>query len=134
MNDHCHFQARNLVLYIWRSDVCQFLSLEDARNHDLMLPNLRPYAHIAWHFLNDRGYINFGVAPAVLAQAQKVLEHPDTQRGTVVVIGAGLAGLAAAHQLLKRGYKVVVLEATARAGGRVRSSRLQVRATPRFCS
>ena len=37
----------------------------------------------------------------------------------VVVLGAGLAGLGAAYQLMKRGYEVSVLEAQHRPGGRV---------------
>ncbi len=37
----------------------------------------------------------------------------------VVVLGAGLAGLATAYNLMKRGYDVVVLEAQHRPGGRV---------------
>ena len=36
----------------------------------------------------------------------------------VVVVGAGLAGLVAAHELVKRGREVVVLEARDRVGGR----------------
>ncbi len=42
-------------------------------------------------------------------------------RGRVVVIGAGLAGLACAFELLEAGYDVVVLEAGDRVGGRVLS-------------
>lgn len=38
---------------------------------------------------------------------------------TVIVIGAGVAGLAAAQRLAEAGHTVVVLEATNRAGGRV---------------
>ena len=41
----------------------------------------------------------------------------------VVVLGAGLAGLAAAHRLGRHGYEVVVLEAQERAGGRVQTVR-----------
>jgi monoamine oxidase len=41
----------------------------------------------------------------------------------VVVVGGGYAGLAAALQLLERGLDVVVLEASPRVGGRVRSER-----------
>ena len=37
----------------------------------------------------------------------------------VAVIGAGVAGLAAAHDLLHAGKRVIVLEARDRIGGRV---------------
>ncbi|GGW65310.1 protoporphyrinogen oxidase [Streptomyces caelestis] len=39
--------------------------------------------------------------------------------GQVVVIGAGIAGLAAAHRLLDRGARVTVLEASGRVGGKL---------------
>lgn len=42
-----------------------------------------------------------------------------TGSGHVVVIGAGIAGLAAAHRLLQRGARVTVLEATGRVGGKL---------------
>ena len=42
----------------------------------------------------------------------------------VVVIGAGLAGLAAARHLQQQGWSVLVLEATDRVGGRVRDAAL----------
>lgn len=41
--------------------------------------------------------------------------------GRTVVIGAGFAGLACAHELTRAGFDVVVLEARARVGGRVLS-------------
>src|SRR5438105_3972520 len=37
----------------------------------------------------------------------------------VLIIGAGLAGLTAARHLVDEGYRVIVLEARSRAGGRV---------------
>src|SRR5882762_2256489 len=43
---------------------------------------------------------------------------PNTSRA-VLVLGAGLAGLAAAYELMKGGYAVTVLEARTRPGGRV---------------
>lgn len=48
-------------------------------------------------------------------------EHPAK---TVVVIGAGVTGLTAAHELHERGHRVYVLEKSARPGGAIRSSRL----------
>lgn len=41
------------------------------------------------------------------------------KKGSVLVLGAGFAGLAAAHLLIKNGYTVTILEARNRAGGRV---------------
>ncbi|MEU3888394.1 protoporphyrinogen oxidase [Streptomyces sp. NPDC029041] len=40
-------------------------------------------------------------------------------QGRVVVIGAGIAGLAAAHRLLDRGARATVLEASGRVGGKL---------------
>ena len=41
----------------------------------------------------------------------------------VVVLGAGLAGLTAAYNLMRHGYDVMVLEAQDRPGGRVQTVR-----------
>jgi oxygen-dependent protoporphyrinogen oxidase len=48
-----------------------------------------------------------------------------TGTGHVVVVGAGVAGLAAAHRLLERGARVTVLEADRRLGGKLRPGRLE---------
>lgn len=115
--------ARNLVLHRWRSDVSAYLSLDDAKAPPMPKP-LAAHAHIAWHFLDARGFINFGVAPPILERLRAGAATPHA-RGSVIILGAGLAGLAAAHQLLKLGYRVVVLEAKAHAGGRVHTARLE---------
>lgn len=47
----------------------------------------------------------------------------STNQKTVTVIGAGLAGLAAAYDLHRAGWEVIVLEARGRVGGRVYSVR-----------
>ncbi|MGW0609349.1 protoporphyrinogen oxidase [Streptomyces sp. NPDC002788] len=49
------------------------------------------------------------------------MREVQARRGTgqVVVIGAGIAGLAAAHRLLERGARVTVLEAADRVGGKL---------------
>ncbi|CAL9559427.1 Protoporphyrinogen oxidase [Streptomyces sp. enrichment culture] len=46
-------------------------------------------------------------------------EQTRAGAGHVVVIGAGIAGLAAAHRLLERGARVTVLEASGRVGGKL---------------
>ncbi|WP_445519277.1 protoporphyrinogen oxidase [Streptomyces sp. NEAU-174] len=45
--------------------------------------------------------------------------------GHVVVIGGGIAGLAAAHRLLDGGARVTVLEASGRLGGKLRSGEIE---------
>lgn len=57
-----------------------------------------------------------------LAQRFENIHRPPKPR-TVIVIGAGLAGLAAAYELHSVGYKVTVLEGRRRMGGRVKSLR-----------
>ncbi|MFJ9539904.1 protoporphyrinogen oxidase [Streptomyces sp. NPDC101225] len=46
-------------------------------------------------------------------------EESRRSAGQVVVVGAGIAGLAAAHRLLGRGARVTVLEASDRVGGKL---------------
>jgi len=41
----------------------------------------------------------------------------------VAIFGAGIAGLSAAHELVRRGYRVSVYESEAEAGGFFRSAR-----------
>jgi monoamine oxidase len=60
-----------------------------------------------------------GLLPVPSAYAGPPQLAPGSGRGVrVVILGAGIAGLAAAYELGKAGYECVVLEARERAGGR----------------
>jgi monoamine oxidase len=61
--------------------------------------------------------------PAARPVAPRPATPPGASRGAkrVVVIGAGFAGLACAHELVSAGYDVTVVEARNRVGGRVLS-------------
>lgn len=54
------------------------------------------------------------------ATRPSVTPVPVTRRETIAVIGAGPAGLTAAHDLIKRGYKVTVFEELPEPGGMLR--------------
>ena len=60
--------------------------------------------------------------PAAYAGAPE-LPSGSGEGQRVAVLGAGIAGLVAAHELSKAGYAVTVLEATDRTGGRCRTYR-----------
>ncbi|MFC4608449.1 protoporphyrinogen oxidase [Streptomyces maoxianensis] len=49
----------------------------------------------------------------------------DTRTGHVVVIGGGIAGLAAAHRLIESGARVTLLEATDRLGGKLQAGEIE---------
>jgi monoamine oxidase len=57
---------------------------------------------------------------ALLLGGPRVFAEPAKPNGkSVIVVGAGFAGLAAAHELVAVGYEVTVIEARNRLGGRV---------------
>lgn len=112
--------VRNHILARWRSNVTTWLT------YDRALRSIRSehkgLVESAYRFLIEHGYINFGVAPEIKAAKSRPFDGPE--RGTVVVIGAGLAGLIAARQLVFLGFKVVILEGRTRPGGRVKTKKM----------
>jgi monoamine oxidase len=63
------------------------------------------------------------MTPTLLASCGKDDENISPNGKTVVVIGAGISGLAAAKKLKEKGFTVIVLEAQEKVGGRLRTDR-----------
>ncbi|KAL3645495.1 Lysine-specific histone demethylase 1 2 [Castilleja foliolosa] len=109
--------VRNHILAKWRDNVHSWLSkwqIKETVSND--------YAHLinaAYDFLLGNGYINFGVFSSLESQISE-----DTSEASVIIIGAGLAGLSAAKQLRSFGFKVFVIEGRNRPGGRVYTQKM----------
>ncbi|KAI4347689.1 hypothetical protein L6164_008477 [Bauhinia variegata] len=109
---------RNHIIAKWRENVSNWVSKE--MFIDYIPRHYHTLLDSAYNYLVSYGYINFGVAPAI---KEKIPAEPS--KPSVIVIGAGLAGLAAARQLLRFGFKVTVLEGRKRAGGRVYTKKME---------
>ena len=122
INEHDYLVVRNHVLRRWRDEPNAYASVEHACSW--FRPRFRALVHCAHRFLTTTGLINFGVG-----FTSNYLDDVDRSawgatRGAVVVVGAGLAGLQCARQLLSFGHRVVVVEARDRPGGRVFTKKL----------
>ncbi|XP_009790005.2 lysine-specific histone demethylase 1 homolog 2 [Nicotiana sylvestris] len=109
--------VRNHILAKWRENVHIWLSKGKIR--ETVSAEYDHLVAVAYDFLLHNGYINFGVSPSIVSL---IPEEPS--EGSVIIVGAGLAGLAAARQLMSFGFKVVILEGRNRPGGRVYTQKM----------
>ncbi|XP_057495297.1 lysine-specific histone demethylase 1 homolog 1-like [Actinidia eriantha] len=112
--------VRNHILARWRSNVSIWLTRDHA--FESIRVEHRSLVSSAYAFLLEHGYINFGLAPSIREAKSRPPE--GGARASVIIIGAGIAGLVAARQLIFLGFKVVVLEGRTRPGGRIRTKKM----------
>ena len=75
-------------------------------------------------FVKLAGVAALASSPVVAATGGKESAEAESTQFDVVVVGGGLAGVTAARELAWRGFKVALLEARNRLGGRVFTSKL----------
>ncbi|KAJ0718507.1 putative spermine oxidase transcription regulator Homeodomain-LIKE family [Helianthus annuus] len=110
---------RNHIITKWRENVLNWVTKEMFL--DVVPSHCVKLLDSAYKYLVSHGYINFGVAPNV---KDRIFSEGGGKL-SVVVVGAGLSGLAAARQLMSFGYKVTVLEGRKRPGGRVYTKKME---------
>lgn len=114
-----YLALRNLILSLWMLNHKEFLTPEKCAHHIIIrgLVRVLMVAEVRriLFFLTKKGIVNHGI----LGDVPKSLGIPSAEKLSVVVIGAGAAGLAAARHLNTFGVKVTVVESRDRIGGRV---------------
>jgi monoamine oxidase len=73
-------------------------------------------------FLKSSLWASAGIASLALPSFAAKIERRSAAK-RVIVVGAGLAGMSAAYELIQAGHDVTILEARMRAGGRVQTLR-----------
>lgn len=112
-----YLNIRNRIVKMWIDSPRNQLVVED------VLQNIEPpfacdplLVGRIFSFLERHGFINYGVF-------YRTRPIPNNRLLKVIVIGAGISGLAAAQQLQQFGLDVLVLEARERVGGRITTFR-----------
>ncbi|XP_075441726.1 lysine-specific histone demethylase 2 isoform X2 [Ascaphus truei] len=115
-----YLAMRNLILALWHINCKEVLTLQICAHHIMVrgLIRIRCVQEMEriLYFMTRKGLVNTGVLSVYGGQHLLPMEYHNK---SVIVIGAGPAGLAAARQLHNFGIKVMILEARDRIGGRV---------------
>ena len=133
-----YLNVRNRILRLWERNPLVCVTAEEAAGcaSSSRWVNL---TQVAYEWLVRKGYINFGCVEPLEAVASHTRRSKKSRRRTIVVIGAGMAGLGCARQLqgLLSHYqdratsngeelpRVIILEGRQRIGGRVYSHPLR---------
>lgn len=140
-----YLNVRNRILRLWVRNPLVCVTAEEAAGCALSHKWLN-LAEVAYEWLVRKGYINFGCVevPDVSNAMDKKPRARKAKRKTVVVVGAGMAGIGCARQLegLFKQYhqrlvpagaelpQVIILEGRNRIGGRVYSHPLKNQISP----
>uniref|UniRef100_A0A6I8QFY2 [histone-H3]-N(6),N(6)-dimethyl-L-lysine(4) FAD-dependent demethylase n=1 Tax=Xenopus tropicalis TaxID=8364 RepID=A0A6I8QFY2_XENTR len=115
-----YLALRNLILALWHINCKEVLTPQICSHHIMVrgLVRIRCVQEMEriLYFMSRKGLVNTGVLSVSPGQYLLPKEYHNK---SVIVIGAGPAGLAAARQLHNFGIKVTVVEARDRIGGRV---------------
>ena len=145
LRDHiCHLHVsayinlRNRILRLWVRNPLVSVTAEEAAGCAYSSRWLR-LAEVAYEWLLRRGYINFGCVEVPEPSDVRIKRSKLKRRKTIVVVGAGMAGLGCARQLEglfahfrekwtaigEEPPRVILLEGRPRIGGRIYSHPLQ---------
>ena len=121
-------RIRNTLITQWQQDVHTYISQGNATS--TLRDVSADYVKRVYVFLDSFGFINSGIihkpirtddtsSSSSVSDTANSNGHANSSALTIVVVGAGVSGLAAARQLSSFGHNVIVIEGRDRVGGRV---------------